>query len=47
MIRTKMLKKTPGKEGLDFFERSESTQSFKVSQGDGNLRLMVGVLVHL
>ena len=37
----------PGKEALDFVERSEPTQSFKVSQGNGNLRLVVGVLVHL
>ena len=32
---------------MDFVERSEPTQSFKVSQGNGNLRLVVGILVHL
>ena len=37
----------PGKEALDFLEWSEPTQSFKVGQGNGNLRLVVGVLVHL
>ena len=32
---------------MDFSERSESAQTLKVGQGNGNLRLVVGILVHL
>ena len=32
---------------MDFSERSESAQTLEVGQGNGNLRLMVGILVHL
>ena len=38
---------SPCQEALDLVKRPEATETLEVGQGDGDLRLVVGVLVHL